>query len=282
MFGKAGAVTTLQGWVFFAYNGSGGATFNTSIDGNNDTGSDEDRSQRVFPAAGRVRELVVRQQISFGQPVTWVIRKNGADTALSITFAASETGIKKVVIDVEFAKDDLVNLQVRSSASLSPRMGISSAQIEIGGGAAGGNLSNSGIKQPAGVTEGSNGKNGYYFGTEIDMPVGGGTMFGTIQSRINQSTEQITQIAMPKAGKITNLLVRSIRNSSNNQTEIFIRKNGANVGTTIIIGAGVDTIAEVIQNISFVQDDLINFRVVFSGTTGDVRILPQLQVEIDE
>lgn len=62
---------------------------------------------------GNFTELKIRVRINnMNADGVILLRKNGLDTALSVTIPAFSTGIFKTVLDVTCADDDLVNLKI--------------------------------------------------------------------------------------------------------------------------------------------------------------------------
>lgn len=84
-----------------------------------------------------------------------------------------------------------------------------------------------------------------------------------------QSTEANAQVKFP-AGSIKNLYTLITSNSRNGNCNVMVRKNGADILTTLIDNDG--PFQDTTSNVSVADGDLINFKTVRGGSSGSLFI----------
>lgn len=107
-----------EGAIFAAHQGSATGGYYVHFGANNDTSGTETARNIVMPTDGIISSLYVRLTAApgVGNSRTYVVRKNGADTALTVTISGTNT-TGSVTADVSFAAGDLACISVAVSGT---------------------------------------------------------------------------------------------------------------------------------------------------------------------
>lgn len=230
-------------------------TFFSVLAGNSNTSNStsEADAQTQINQDGKIRSLQVRISANTRtDATTWVFRKNGADTPLTVSVPNATTGILEYLAEeVIVERNDLLNYAMTLGAGTGAintqlvKVEFESAgdQITVCNGIIGGTPQNSGLTRYGA------------FGGHIDA----------------NATESLLQTKLLLGGSMSNLCVRISVNTLNGATTFVLRLNGQSASLSLSIPAGTTGFIEDTDNIATVdKNDLINYMYQTAGSTGTI------------
>ena len=220
-----------------AAGGSGTSTANTTqfippVGEHNAPTATEAEAEIVIRTAGTLSKLSIRlttNGISGGTTV-FTLRKNGSDTGMTVSFAASTTGLQEDLTNTVSvsAGDKICIKSVPGGATGTWTMKIMTLNFVA---------SNEQIVQILGSYQSNS------------IALASSTRYFPIGGRlINTSTENSTKTRQRVAGTYAKLMVYVSANARTNSTTFKSRKNGADGNLSITIGAGVTGVFEDTSN----------------------------------
>lgn len=262
-----------------------GSTTNIPISGGAGTGTDEDESQLSMPIDGILRSLSIRSDgNSSSVIIPVVIRKNALDTVLIVSIPAGFNGVTEIETDVPFVKGDLVSIRVVAPAGAGGFQLKGWTQLDFQEPAGiDGNLGKGGAVTFGGG-KASNGSNGFYISAQgLIAPISQIEFIG-LGAQASDPNETRTQHPMPRSGKVKLLEVKPVNNtiSGNPSLTFQVRKNGLNIGGTLVFVNNDNTVKRIVLDETFAKEDLINIRVLSGTGAGSANFVALIQLEFDD
>lgn len=106
----------IRGGVPVAQQVGAGATVWVRLAGQGSFETNEARAQMRFPKAGTLKNLYVSQSGALANTMTYLVRKNGADTLLVVAIGANTEEGADTTNTVAVAADDDIGLQVTNAS----------------------------------------------------------------------------------------------------------------------------------------------------------------------
>ena len=194
---------------------------------------------------------------------TITLRKNQTDTAISVTYAAGETGVKEDTSNtVSYSPDDEINWEITTSTG-SETMSLLILAVEYETTTSQGLVTAGTVGSAAEIT--------LTPGTTNYLVVGGGAVEGI-------TTESEAQMIARERFTLSNLTVRARVNTVSANSTVRLRKNGANGNQLINIGPGATGFISDNTNLdTFEVGDTLDYQII-TGATGTLLTISQLAV----
>lgn len=191
------------------------------------------------------------------------LRKNGADTAITFTYAASETGTKEDTVNtVDLEAGDTFNWESVTGAGTGESFQYTTVKVEIetsDGSIIIGNGDDAGNTQNSNVT--------------THYAIGGDTSQDVVEER--------REVTMRYAGTARNMAIRVATNTiATSPIVITLRKNGEDTALSVSIDAGATgLLTNLDDSVSFVEGDVLNYQSITPNTSGSI-IYDNMQLEL--
>jgi hypothetical protein len=215
--------------------------------------SAEAPTQIAYRTAGVASSLYIRISAnSVSATSTLNIRKNGADSSVTLSIGSNATGEFEDTLNTEsIASGDLLNYKLvtgGSGTSLTPRA-ISSI------------FNANGILAK---------RMSWFQGSGAFSP---GTAYANLVGDVITSLESRTLYKIGSSGTLKNLFVNITANSRTSTTTFGTRKNSVTSGITVSVTSTQTGVFEDLTNTdSFVSSDLLNYIIVLGGTAQSITI----------
>ena len=184
-----------------------------------------------------------------------ILRKNSVDQTALVTFGNVETGLKEdTTHPITTAANDLNDYKMTTGAGTETiTLQFHAMEVEH---PTHGFISSSSVGAAADQTQNA--------GLTRYVPISGSTKTHTVEANTQQKARH--------AFVFTELMFRTTANTLDGNTTLTLRKNGTDTALTCTIGATIGVVGDSTNAVTVEPDDLINYKVVTTGTTGNVQL----------